>query len=75
MRSPRCCPHRLPAVAPPSPTQLAWRGRIEAVLRLTAPVLDLYLAAGDRLSRAVERDDLDWVPPRTALGPNENTRR
>ena len=52
--------------------QRAWRGRIEAVLRLTAPVLDLYLAAGDRLARAVERDDLDWVPPRTALAPNEN---
>ena len=51
-----------------SATQRAWRGRIEAVLRLAAPALDLYLAAGDRLSRAVERDDLDWVPPRTALG-------
>ena len=52
--------------------QRAWRGRIEAVLRVAAPVLDLYLAAGDRLARAVERDDLDWVPPRTALAPNEN---
>ena len=52
--------------------QRAWRGRIEAVLRLAAPVLDLYLAAGDRLARAVERDDLDWVPPRTALGSNDS---
>jgi hypothetical protein len=50
-----------------SASQRAWRGRIEAVLRLAAPALDLYLAAGDRLARAVERDDLDWVPPRTAL--------
>ena len=48
--------------------QRVWRGRIEAVLRLAAPALDLYLAAGDRLSRTVEREDLDWVPPRTALG-------
>jgi hypothetical protein len=43
---------------PPSPTQLAWRGRIEAVLRIAAPALDLVLAAGDRLSRVVERDEI-----------------
>jgi hypothetical protein len=43
-------------VAPPTPTQLAWRGRIEAGLRVAAPFLDLLLAAGDRLSRAVDRD-------------------
>jgi hypothetical protein len=47
---------------PPTPTQLAWRGRIEAVLRLAAPALDLVLAAGDRLSRAVEREELDAAP-------------
>ena len=57
-----------------SPSQLAWRQRIEAGLRLAAPILDLYLAAGDRLARTVERDDLDWVPPRTALSPTEMRR-
>jgi hypothetical protein len=41
-------------VAPPSPTQLAWRRRIEADLRVAAPALDLLLAAGDRVSRAVD---------------------
>jgi hypothetical protein len=46
---------------PPTPTQLAWRGRIEAVLRIAAPALDLVLAAGDRLSRVVEREEID--PP------------
>jgi hypothetical protein len=51
-------------VAPASPTQLAWRGRIEAVLRLAQPALDLMLTAGERLSRAVEPEDLDWTPPR-----------
>jgi hypothetical protein len=56
-----------------TPTQRAWRHRIEAVLHLAAPVLDLYLAAGDRLSRAVERDDLDWVPPRSALSPTDTS--
>jgi hypothetical protein len=57
-----------------TPTQQAWRRRIEALLHLAAPALDLYLAAGDRLSRAVEREDLDWVPPRTALSPSETPR-
>jgi hypothetical protein len=51
-------------VAPPTPTQLAWRGRIEALIRLARPGLDLVLAAGERLSRTVEREDLDWTPPR-----------
>ena len=58
-----------------TPAQRRWRARIEAMLRLSAPALDLMLAAGDRLSRAVERDDLDWVPPRKALSPSETPRR
>jgi uncharacterized protein (DUF58 family) len=44
-------------VAQLSPTQLAWRGRFEAALRLAAPFLDLLLAAGDRVSRIADRDD------------------
>ena len=47
-----------------TPTQLAWRGRIESVLRLVAPALDLMLAAGDRVSRVADRDGSDWTPPR-----------
>ena len=69
----------MPAVAPPSPTQLAWRRRIETVLRVAAPGLDLLLAAGDRFSRAVARGDDDGleslpagpptpVPPRRRVG-------
>jgi hypothetical protein len=57
------------AVAPPSPTQLAWRGRIEAALRVVGPALDLLLAAGDRVSRAVDRsedDELDRLTPPSA---------
>jgi hypothetical protein len=55
-------------VAPPSPTQLAWRRRIESALRVAAPALDLLLAAGDRFSRAVARDDdeLDSLPAGTS---------
>jgi hypothetical protein len=51
-------------VAPPTPTQLAWRGRIETLIRLARPGLDLVLALGERVSRTIERDDLDWTPPR-----------
>jgi uncharacterized protein (DUF58 family) len=56
------------AVAQLSPTQQAWRTRIEAGLRLAAPFLDLVLAAGDRLSRAVERDDAEQVIPARSGG-------
>jgi hypothetical protein len=68
-------------VAPPSPTQLQWRRRIESALRVAAPALDLLLAAGDRLSRAVDRadDELDSLPPapapaRRRVGPGSPAR-
>jgi hypothetical protein len=44
-------------VAKLTPAQRRWRGRVEGGLRLAAPLLDLLLAAGDRLSRAVDRAD------------------
>ena len=40
-----------------TPTQRRLRGRIEALIRIAAPALDLMLAAGDRLARAVEPGD------------------
>ena len=46
-----------------SHSQLIWRGRIETGLRFAAPVLDLVLAAGDRLSRAVDRDEPELILP------------
>lgn len=60
-----------------SPTQLAWRGRIESGLRLAQPLLDLVLVVGDRIARTVDRDELDsgtTAPPvragaRTSLAP------
>jgi hypothetical protein len=66
--------HRIAQVAPPSPTQIAWRSRIEALIRLAEPALDLMLAAGERLSKVIEREDLDWTPPRTVL-PSAPSRR
>lgn len=44
-------------VAHLSPTQRRRRGRIETGIRFAAPFLDLILLAGDRLSRAVDRED------------------
>jgi hypothetical protein len=63
-------------VAPPTPTQLAWRARIEVGLRVAAPFLDLLLAAGDRISRAVDRDALDApAPARAEIEPAYAPRR
>jgi hypothetical protein len=51
-------------VAPLSPGQLRTRARVEGVIRLAAPALDLLLAAGERVSRLVEREDVEYYPPR-----------
>jgi hypothetical protein len=52
------------AVAYRTPTQLALRRRIEGLIRLAAPVLDVVLYAGDRLSRVAGRNEIDPEPPR-----------
>jgi len=54
-------------MAPPSPRQyvahpsVAAR-RLERVLSVAGPALDLVLLAGDRLSRAVDRSDDEPLP-------------
>jgi hypothetical protein len=50
---------------PLTPGQLRTRERVEGVIRLMAPALDLVLAVGDRVSRIVEREDHEYYPPRT----------
>lgn len=60
-------------MAPPSPTQLAWRRRVEAVLRIVEPGLNLLLAAGDRISRVADRDGLDSPPPPRRVGTASGT--
>jgi hypothetical protein len=50
-------------VAQLSHTQLIWRGRIETGLRFAAPVLDLVLAAGDRVSRIADREEPELIMP------------
>jgi hypothetical protein len=51
-------------VAHRTPTQLALRRRIEALIRVAAPALDLLLFAGDRVSRVAGRNEIDPEPPR-----------
>ena len=41
------------------------RRRIETLIRLAAPALNVVLAAGERLSRAIEPTDTEYYPPRT----------
>lgn len=51
-------------MAPTTAEQARTRARVEGVIRLMAPALDLVLAAGDRVSRIVEREDTEYYPPR-----------
>jgi hypothetical protein len=50
-----------------SPSQLANRRRIESVIRLASPALDLLLAVGDRLSRVAGRNEIDPEPSRRSV--------
>ena len=47
-----------------TPDQLRARQRIEGLIRLAAPALDLVLAVGERVSRIVEPEDVEYYPPR-----------
>jgi hypothetical protein len=56
-----------------SPAQLARRRRIEGMLRIAAPALDLLLAVGDRVSRVAGRNQIDPDPPRRSLRAEART--
>jgi hypothetical protein len=47
--------------------QLVNRRRIEALIRLAAPALDLALYVGDRVSRVAGRNEIPPEPPRRQL--------
>jgi hypothetical protein len=55
-------------VAHRTASQLANRRRVEALIRLAAPALDLALYAGDKLSRIAGRHELPPEPARRRLG-------
>ena len=50
-----------------TPEQRRTRDRFESVIGLAAPVLNIVLAVGDRVSRIVEPEDSDYYPVRSAL--------
>jgi hypothetical protein len=49
---------------PSSRTDPVLLRRVERVIALLAPALDLLLAVGDRVSRVLEPDDPYYEPPR-----------
>ena len=54
-------------MAPLTPEQRRRRERVETLISVAAPALNLVLAFGDRLSRIVEREDSEYYPVRTSL--------
>ena len=56
---------------PLTPEQRRTRDRVERVIRLMAPGLNLLLAAGERLSRIAEPEDTEYYPVRTTLAEGE----
>jgi hypothetical protein len=51
-------------MAPLTPEQLRTRRRVESAIRVMAPALDLVLAVGERVSKLVAPEDVDYHPPR-----------
>ncbi len=58
-------------MAPLTPDQLRTRERVEKVIRIAAPALNLVLAAGERVSKLIEPEDHEYYPPRppASAGP------
>jgi hypothetical protein len=57
-----------------TPQQRIWRSRVEALIGMAAPALDLVLNVGDRVSRTLAPGDNDYYPIRAPaeafeLGP------
>jgi hypothetical protein len=51
-------------MAPMTAGQLRTRRRVEGVIRLMSPMLDVLLAVVERVSKVVEPEDSDYYPPR-----------
>lgn len=50
-----------------TPEQRRTRERVETLISLVAPALNLVLAAGDRISRIAEPEDSEYYPVRSGL--------
>ena len=58
-------------MSPLTPDQRRTRDRVETLIGIAAPVLNLVLAAGDRLSRAIQPEDTEYYPVRSGLLESE----
>jgi hypothetical protein len=52
-------------MAPLTSAQRRTRARVETLIRVISPALNLVLATGERISRLVEPEDHEYYPPRT----------
>jgi hypothetical protein len=52
-------------MAPLTPQQRRTRARVETLIKVMSPALNLVLATGERISRLVEPEDHEYYPPRT----------
>jgi hypothetical protein len=59
-------------VAALTPSQKRTRERVETVISIAAPALNLVLAFGERLSRVVEPEDSEYYPVRSGLEEGES---
>ena len=57
-----------------TPEQRRTRDRVEALIGLAAPFLNVVLAVGDRVSRVVEREDSEYYPVRSGMIEAESQR-
>ena len=55
-----------------TPDQLRTRARVESVIGLIAPALNVVLAAGDRFSRIIDREDQEYYPPATRISKDSS---
>jgi hypothetical protein len=53
-------------MSPLTPDELRTRERVETVIKLAAPALNLVLAVGERISKIVEPEDHEYYPPRAS---------
>jgi hypothetical protein len=59
-----------------TPIQRQRRSRVETLIRIAEPGLNLVLSAGELLSRAVQRGADDYYPPqRGTLPPSSSSSR
>jgi hypothetical protein len=62
-------------LAPLTAEQRKTRDRVETLISLAAPALNLVLAFGDRLSRIVEPEDSEYYPVRSSITEGDAANR